>query len=566
MKKQPKYNIHKRNLEQEKVFQILKNNYGEVLAHLYSVRNLNESTLNLNQSLEPFENLKNCKEAASILYDFIQNNKKICIVSDYDADGATACSIGLLGLKMFHANVDFIVPNRFIHGYGLTPSVIDEAIEKCNPDLLITVDNGISSIEGVNYANSKNIPVLVTDHHLVGDHLPEAICIVNPNLPDCSFKSKSLAGCGVIFYVLCALRQHYIENGIYDSKNAPNVFSLLDLVAIGTIADVVFLDLNNRIIVSHGLRLIHNYKTRPGVLALIDVCQKTYHKLNSMDIGFYIGPRINAAGRLEDMTIGIKCLTSETYDEAILLAQRLHEINAQRKSIENEMKEISLVQDNYKSKYSKISYHESYHEGVIGILASRLKDAYYLPTIIFSDSNDVNLIKGSGRSIPQIHLRDAIDYVYKKSKDIVVKFGGHSAAAGLTIHKNKLKEFIELFDKAIEYYSYNQNLENIKFIDLELKPEQINIDNAEAINSKIWGQGLPPPIFKTKFKIISQKILKNAHLKLRLEIDSKNIDGIWFFKNELLEMEEADFIYSLSVNEFNNQKSVQILIEGIIES
>jgi len=564
MKKQPKYIIQKRNQEQEKVFQDLRKTHGDVLAHLYSVRNLNQQTVNLNQALEPFENLTNCKKAAAILFEFIQKKKKICIVSDYDADGATACSIGLLGLRMFNANVEFIVPNRFIHGYGLTPSVIDEAIEKCNPDLLITVDNGISSIDGVNYATSKNIPVLVTDHHLVGDELPDALCIVNPNLPNCNFKSKSLAGCGVIFYVLCALRQHYIEQQVYDSKNAPNVFSLLDLVAIGTIADVVFLDLNNRLIVSHGLRLIHNYKTRPGILALIDVCKKQYHNLNSMDIGFYIGPRINAAGRLEDMTIGIKCLTSDNCDEAILLAQRLHEINSQRKAIESEMKEISIANDFINNKFSKISYHDSYHEGVIGILASRLKDAHYLPTIVFADSHDENLIKGSGRSIPQIHLRDAIDYVYKKSSDIIVKFGGHSAAAGLTIYKEKLGEFSKLFDEAVEYYSYNQNLENIKMIDLELQDNQINLDNAEIINKQIWGQGLPSPIFKSKFTILSQKILKEAHLKLNLEIGSTVIDGIWFFKNDLLEQEEVELIYSLSINEFNNSKSVQILIEGVV--
>jgi len=573
MAKKPIYKTQNKTLQQEELYNTLKQSHSEILAHIYSNRNLTAQDLDLSQKLVHFKSLKNATKAAAILFNFIQANKKICIVSDYDADGATACSIGLLGLQMFNANVSYIVPNRFVHGYGLTPTVIEEAIDKIKPDLLVTVDNGISSVEGVDYANSKNIPVLITDHHLVGEVLPNALCIVNPNLPDCTFESKNLAGCGVIFYILCALRQHYIDCGIYNTKNAPNVFSLLDLVAIGTIADVVPLDINNRIMISLGLKYIQNNKTRPGILALIETCKKQHHTLNSSDISFYVAPQINAAGRLEDMSIGIQCLTTNNNEDAKLLAKRLHKINIERKSIENKMKEIALCnQTNTENQntiqnntHVKTYYHPSYHEGVVGILASRLKDLHYLPTIVFADSKDETLLKGSGRSIQQIHLRDALDYVYKKSNNIIVKFGGHSAAAGLTIYKNKLQEFSSLFNEAVKYYANNKDLNNIKIIDLELPQEYITIENAKIITSQIWGQGLPPPIFKGKFKILSQHILSGSHLKVRLEIEQKEIEGIWFFKKTPLDQEQQELVYSLSINEFNGTQKIQLLIEGQLD-
>jgi single-stranded-DNA-specific exonuclease len=562
------YKIKKFTAKQKKASELLiESGINPVMADLYTLRGIeNFNDINLVQRLEPYTNMKGAKEAAKILAQAILRKEKICIIADYDVDGATACAVGVRGLRMFGADVDYVVPDRFIHGYGLTPSVVDEAINRKNPDLLVTVDNGIASVEGVEYANKKGLPVLVTDHHLAGDVIPNALCIVNPNQPGCEFKNKSLAGCGVMFYVLAALRQHMIDLEVYTAKNVPNVFSLLDLVAIGTVADLVKLELNNRIIVSLGLNLIRKKQTRPGVLALIEVAKKKHDQLSTVDIGFGLGPRINAAGRLEDMAIGINCLLTDNPETATTLANQLDSINKNRRVIEGEMKEQALELPSLgETKYAKVAFGPSFHEGVIGIVASRIKELFYRPTIVFAPAHEDDLIKGSGRSIPEIHLRDAIDYVYKKRPDIIKKFGGHAMAAGLTIKKEFLQDFSDLFDEAVEHFADGRELQNIKEIDSDLPGHLITVETAQNIRNEIWGQGFPQPLFIGEFKVISQHILKDAHLKLVLEKEGRTIQGIWFFKNTILEEEYVKLVYSIDINDFRNNITVQLMIDGQYE-
>lgn len=538
----------------------------QVIADLYALRGVEDfNEVNLEQKLEPWSNMLNTKKAASILSEAILNKKKICVVADYDVDGATSCAIALLGIRMFGGNIDYVVPNRFVHGYGLTPAVVDEVYKRKMPDLIITVDNGISSHAGVNYANRKNIEVLVTDHHLPGSTLPDAKCIVNPNQPGDTFKYKTMAGCGVMFYVLCALRNKMLELGIYTKENVPNIYSLLDLVAIGTVADVVKLDLNNRILVNYGINLIRKGRTRAGVLALIDVCKRKRNELSTLDIGFGIGPRINAAGRLEDMSIGIQTLLTDNYDNAHNLAKRLDSINKDRKKIETDMKDLALDMpelNNYQ--YSKVVFSETFHEGVIGIVASRIKEMFYRPTIVFAPASEEGLIKGSGRSIPEVHMRDALDWVYKKNPDILDKFGGHSMAAGMTIKKEYLSEFCNLFDQAVKEFCFDKTLENIKEIDMDLSANQINVNLAKKLRLEIWGQGFPPPLFCGEFEIKEQKILKEQHLKLYLIKDGCEFEGIWFFQPKMFEEKFIKIAYTLDVNNFLDKESVQIMIDGVI--
>jgi single-stranded-DNA-specific exonuclease len=535
-----------------------------IIADLYALRGITSfEEMNLRQQLEPFTNMLNTTKAAEILAQYIEEGKKLCIVADYDVDGATACSIGVLGLRMFGANISYVVPNRFIHGYGLTNSVVDEAIKRESPDLIITVDNGVSSVEGVAHAKNQGVEVLVTDHHLAGENLPDAICIVNPNQPACTFKNKSLAGCGVIWYVLCVLRDYYIKSGKYNEKNAPNINSLIDLVAIGTVADVVKLELNNRILVNAGLSMIRKGKTRPGVLALIEECKRTYYKLNTMDIGFSIGPRLNAAGRLEDMSIGINCLLSTDEVEAKSLAKKLNQININRKELELGMREEALELPSLKeTEYSKVAFSETFHEGVIGIVASRIKDQFYRPTIVFAPAEHEGHIKGSGRSIPEVHLRDALDYVYKKKPEIMVKFGGHAMAAGLTINKEYLEDFCILFEESVAYLTKGMELKNKKEIDMDLPVDFINIETAESINMNVWGQGFAQPLFMGNFNIIRQDVLKDSHLKLVLEKEGVEIEAIWFFNPTPLDSNDVNLVYTLSVNEFNGRKKIQLLVDG----
>lgn len=563
-----KYEVKKITEEQkETIKNLIDSNIHPVMANLYTLRGIKKiEEAHLPKTLEPFTKLKGIENAAKILCQAILRKEKICIVADYDVDGATACAIGVRGLRMLGADVDFVVPDRVIHGYGLQPSVVDEAIKKKNPDLIVTVDNGIVSHAGVDYAHEKGVKVLVTDHHLVGKTLPNADGIVNPNQPECEFSSKSLAGCGVIFYVLAALRQHMIDLSIYTKENAPNIFSLMDLVAIGTVADLVKLDKNNRILVKLGLNLIRKGLTKPGVLALCEVSKKSYQNLGTMDIGFGLAPRVNAAGRLEDMSIGINCLLADDYETALEYANRLDSINQNRKLLESEMKAVALDLESLKTTgNSKVAYDSSFHEGVIGIVASRLKELFYRPSIVFADSHEGDFMKGSGRSIPEIHLRDVLDYVYKKDESIMIKFGGHAMAAGLTIHKNKYEDFCQLFEEAVTYFAENRDLKNVKEIDLQLESKYLTLETAEMLQLEVWGQGFAYPLFVGNFYIIEQRILKDAHLKLILEKDHQRFEAIWFSRSKLIEGDTANLIYTMSINDFRGNRSVQLMVENILE-
>lgn len=577
-KTKPIYKLKETSLEQEKVANdLIKNGLDKTLAQLYSLRGIEKySDIARTENLISFGLLKDIGKAVSALRECILKKKKVCIVADYDVDGATACSIGLLGFKMLGMNITYVVPDRFRDGYGLTPGVVDQAIAKENPDVIVTVDNGVASIDGIKYSNSKKIPVIVTDHHLQGDVLPEAFCIVNPNRNDCTFPSKALAGCGVIFYVVCALKEFMVIKGDFTRENAPNVNSLLDLVAIGTVSDLVKLDKNNRLLVDAGLRMIRNKKTRPGVLALIEVAGAKYEDLTTMDIGFKIGPRLNAAGRLEDMSIGINCLIEEDYEKAIEYAKKLDEININRKEIEKEMKEQALSMPNINTDGNTcVAYGEDFHEGVIGIVASRLKEMFFRPSIVFAeaeteDKNDGSKkeehLKGSGRSIPDIHLRDALDYVHKKDLNVMVKFGGHSMAAGLTIHKHKYDDFCRLFEEAVSHFAEGRKFENIKMIDMDLPANDISLEMAFKLSKEVWGQGFLPPLFVSEFNIIDQRLLKEQHLKMKVEKDGVEVDAIWFFQPETLDTtKKVKLVYTLSINSFRGQDSVQLLVDGIME-
>jgi single-stranded-DNA-specific exonuclease len=585
------YSLKKMSSDKQKYSQLLKdNNVFPVMADLYALRGVKDiSDINLIQKLEPFHSMKGIEAAAKMLAQAILKKEKICVVADYDVDGATAGAIAVRGLKMFGALVDYMVPNRFKHGYGLKVSVVDEVIKRKNPDLIITVDNGIAAYEGVDYAHKKGIKVLVTDHHLTGDTppedksikvdfytdkngkewvLPHAEVIVNPNQPDCDFKNKSLAGCGVMFYVLAALRSYMVEIGAYTDKTVPNVFSLLDLVAIGTVADVVKLEKNNRILVKLGLDMIKKGKgvTKAGILALCKVSGTNFSEIGTTDVGFRLGPRLNAAGRLEDMSIGINCLLTDSEDTANRLAEELNEINKKRRLIEGEMKDQALELPSLKEGgFSKVAYDASFHEGVIGIVASRIKDMFYRPTIVFAPAEQEGYIKGSGRSISEINLRDALDYVHKKNPEVLSIFGGHAMAAGLSIKHENLEKFIELFEEGVEYFAEGQELKNTKEIDMNLPSNFINLETAETIKNEIWGQGFPQPLFMGEFNILSQKILKEAHLKLQVEKEGLIYDAIWFSQKELMTKDTVNLVYTLDINDFRDNKTVQLLVDGVYD-
>lgn len=563
---------HLTEAQKEIYSNLIKEGYHELTAYSLALRDYVKSEKLIHYSL-----LHDMDLAVKYIHDALENKKNICVVADYDVDGATSCAIMTKGLRMISSNnelIHYFVPNRFIHGYGLQPSVIDDMLKKYpNTEIIVTVDNGIASVEGVEYAKAKNIEVLVTDHHLEGDYRPKnAVCIVNPNKKDCTFPSKSLAGCGVAFYFIKALFDFYKTN---NKKIKANIAILMDYLAIGTIADVVPLDSNNQLLVKSGLKNIHQYKNSVGVQAILDTIGISNEKLNSMDIGFKIAPMLNAAGRIEDMGKGIDVLLSEDYDNACSKVLELIQINQERKNIEQNNKEVALeklseyINVNNDDMYCCVVHDSTFHEGVIGILASRVKDKYYLPTIMFADMHDTHngkrLIKGSGRSIEGIHLRDAIDYVFKKNPNIIVKFGGHSMAAGLSIYYDKLNEFVFLLNEyCAEQFNYqkpNKTIEIDKVLD---NISHIGLDEIKELNNQIWGQKFPAPIYMGKFKINEQKLRgNNTHLSLTLSQANHNpISAMWFFKDTLLdESKEYHIAFKFSINDFRGNESVQILIE-----
>tara|TARA_Y100001935_G_C17311324_1_gene516546 strand:+ start:10193 stop:11971 length:1779 start_codon:yes stop_codon:yes gene_type:complete len=527
------------------------------------------------KALLPISSLKNVMPAAKLIAKSLLENKKILFVGDFDADGASSCAFAVLALKsMGYSNIDFMVPNRFEFGYGLTPKIIEIAKDK-NPNLIITVDNGISSLDGVDAANKEGIEVIITDHHLPGSRLPNAAVIVNPNQDKDSFASKSLAGVGVIFYVIVALKSHLTANGWFKKLGlkAPKIVNLLDLVALGTIADLVPLDKNNRILVKHGLNLIKNGKGNLGILALLQISGRDYKKVTTSDIGFAVGPRLNAAGRLADMSLGIRCLLSEDYDSALEIAVKLDSLNRDRKDIEEDMKRksddilSSLELSKGKLPYGICVYDKSWHQGVIGILASRIKENYHRPTIVFSPGDNSQL-KGSARSINGFHIKDALDRLATLHPNLLKKFGGHAMAAGMTINKENFQEFVEAFDSTVKELLLGYDLEPKIVSDGPIPINQLTIETAFAIRrGGPWGQAFQEPKFDDTFIVQNYKKLKERHWKLSLrhESNSKLFEAIAFNMVEIWPIlpEKARFLYRLDINDWNDKNSLQLIIEHI---
>jgi single-stranded-DNA-specific exonuclease len=533
-----------------------------VLARIYAARGVREAAqldTSLGQLL-PFEHLFNCAAAASVLADAIAADKRLLIVADYDADGATACAVGVLGLRGFDATVEYLVPNRFEYGYGLTPEIVKLAAVR-KPDVLITVDNGIASVEGVEEAIRLGIQVLITDHHLPGEHLPVASCIVNPNQRGCSFPSKHLAGVGVMFYVLAALRAELRRRGWFGTRKEPNLAELLDLVALGTVADVVCLDENNRILVEQGLRRIRAGRARAGIAALFHAADRDPSRASTYDLGFVAGPRLNSAGRLADMSVGIECLLAQEAHRAV---KQLDSLNRERREIEAGMQESALdLMDkiDVADTFSLCLYDESWHQGVIGILAARLRERFHRPAIAFAPA-DNGEAKGSGRSISGLHLRDALDLVTKRYPGLILRFGGHAAAAGLTVRRKDVVAFTEAFENVVRDLIGPTELERLIETDGSLSSDEIDLGFAEALERQVWGQGFRAPAFCNEYDVIDQRVVGGKHLKLRLRAtDSVRVfDGILFGCNGTLPR-RIRAVYRVQVNEFNATRSVQLRLE-----
>ncbi len=535
-----------------------------VLARLYAARGLidiKDISSELAALIAP-AGLLHIDAAAIFLADAIAARKKLVIVADYDCDGATACAVALRGLRSMGAVVDFIVPNRFEYGYGLTPEIVAMTAAEKSPDIIITVDNGIASIDGVAEANRRGIEVVVTDHHLPADTLPAARVIVNPNQVACGFPSKNLAGVGVMFYVLLALRGEMRRRGVFDANTQPRLDTLLDLVALGTVADVVKLDANNRILVAQGLKRIRAGRMQPGIAALFRVAAREARRATPFDLGFAVGPRLNAAGRLADMSLGIECLTTDDEGRAWAIAQQLDEINRQRRTIEAEMQDTALasLESINPQDGSTISiFDAAWHQGVIGIVASRLKEKFYRPTITFAPAGD-GWIKGSGRSIPGFHLRDALDLVSKHAPSLIDKFGGHAMAAGLTIRAENFDAFAAAFEAVGKALLTQSQLERVLETDGSLEDAYFTTQFIELMDGQVWGQGFAPPVFCDEFKVLNQRVLKDRHLKLQLEKDGRRYDAIWFGHVDALP-DRARIAYRLDANEYNGVTRVQLMVE-----
>ncbi|MDC7715154.1 single-stranded-DNA-specific exonuclease RecJ [Vogesella sp. LYT5W] len=533
-----------------------------LMARLYAARGIADAA-EVDYGLKgllPYHSLKNIQPMAARLADAIAARQRLLVVADYDADGATACAVAVKGLAALGAVIDFIVPNRFEYGYGLTPEIVELAAQS-RPDIIVTVDNGIASVAGVEAANARGIEVLVTDHHLPGDTLPAAL-IVNPNQPGCEFPSKNLAGVGVMFYVLMALRAELRARGAFRQQPEPNLGELLDLVALGTVADVVKLDRNNRILVDNGLRRMRAGRMAPGIAALFRVAGRAAHKANAFDLGFTVGPRLNAAGRLDDMSLGIACLLAGDEVQALTLAQELDRLNRERRSIEHGMQDEALAVlsgIDAEQRYTLSLYRDDWHQGVVGIVASRLKEKYHRPAIVFAPG-DEGEIKGSGRSIPGFHLRDALDLVYKRHPQLILKFGGHAMAAGLTIAEARFDEFAAAFESVARQLLDSNTLTRTLETDGPLSGRELSLAVAETLAAEVWGQGFAAPTFHDDFHIVSQRVVGDKHLKLRLEKDGVQCDGMLFNQVEWLP-QTINAVYQLAANEWQGRKELQIYIQ-----
>lgn len=516
------------------------------------------------QGMIPPAMLEGTREAAERLAAAREKGEHVTIVADYDCDGATACTVGLRGFQMLGISASYFVPDRVVHGYGLTPNVVDiVAARDPKPSLIVTVDNGISSVPAVDRARELGIDVIVTDHHLPGPELPRAVSIVNPNRADSVFPSKNLAGVGVIYYVLLALRALLRERGVYDAKTQPRLDQLVDFVALGTVADVVKLDKNNRILVSQGLRRIRSGRTHAGLEALFAIAGKDTHTAGVRDFGFAVAPRINAAGRLGTMESGIECLLSDDPSRALAFADNLNSINAERRELEVEMQQaaeaaLEAVDLDHRATFSL--YNPDFNEGVVGLVAARLKERIHRPVIAFAPTENHEL-KGSGRSIPGIHLRDMIDLVSKALPGVVIRFGGHAMAAGLSIRPESLKEFQEAFEEVVRTHCDASVFERVVLTDGGLAPDEITESLCTEIDRQIWGQGFEAPLFANEFTVLNQTLLKDAHLKLQLGLGGQRFEGIFFRHREPLPM-QAKIAYRPAINEYRGRRTVQLVAEA----
>ena len=537
------------------------------LARILSARGVREPAELATElpGLVPPAALKGIDQAATYLADAIAAGRRLLIVADYDCDGATACAVGVRGLRMLGARIDYIVPNRFEYGYGLTPEIVALAAKQ-QPDVIVTVDNGIASVDGVAAANALGIDVVVTDHHLPGDQLPDAAVIVNPNQPGCEFPSKNLAGVGVMFYVLLALRAELRRRGAFDTQTQPRLDTLLDLVALGTVADVVKLDSNNRILVAQGLKRMRAGRMHAGVAALFRAAGREATRANTFDLGFGVGPRLNAAGRLADMSLGIECLLTDDANRAWEIAQELDGMNRERRDIEAGMQQeaLQILEGplgalDPAARFTISVFNDTWHQGVIGIVASRLKEKYHRPTITFAPG-DEDTIKGSGRSIPGFHLRDALDLVSKRHPGLLKKFGGHAMAAGLTLGAGDFAQFMEAFETVGREWLSDEQLARVIETDGDIEDACFSPEFVSLLEQQVWGQGFPAPTFCGEFDVLRQSVLKGKHLKLQLGRGSQRFDAIWFNHAESLGA-SALVAYRLDNNTFNGVTRVQMVIE-----
>ena len=524
------------------------------------------------RDLIPPSSLAHIDDAARLLADSIEQAKRLLIVADYDCDGATACAAGVRGLRALagtaraaagrqRASVEFLVPNRFEYGYGLTPEIVDLAATRA-PDLLITVDNGIASVDGVARAAALGIDVLITDHHLPGRELPAARVIVNPNQDGCDFASKHLAGVGVMFYVLLALRAEQRRRGDWSEQTQPRLDHLLDLVALGTVADVVRLDRNNRILVAEGLQRIRSGRMQPGIAALFQVAGRDPRMARAADLGFALGPRLNAAGRLTDMSLGIECLLTDDAERALALARQLDQLNRDRREIESGMQFDALLdvrEEDVAARRTIALFNETWHPGVVGLVAARIKEKFHRPTIAFAPADDGRM-RGSGRSIDGVHLRDTLDLVTKLQPTLIEKFGGHAMAAGLTLRARDFAAFTDVFEQAAKASSDPALYQRTVATDGPLAPDDLSFSLVEAIEHQIWGQGFAPPLFVNEFIVLEQRLVKDQHLKLMLDLRGRKVNAIWFRRTDTLPS-RVQLAYRLQVDDFQGQRRVTLVIE-----
>ena len=540
------------------------------LKKIFAARGVSESQLSLNLSNLLHPNFSQLAQALSILIEALDQQKRILIVGDFDADGATASVVAVKSLRSMGARqVDFLVPNRFEHGYGLSPEIVKLAIDEKQPDLIITVDNGISSFAGVDLARESGIDVIITDHHLPSENLPKANAIINPNLKGCDFPSKNLAGVGVCFYLFSALKtqltkaNYFVDNSI----PVPDMRTVLDLVALGTVADVVKLDQNNRILIAEGIKRIRSKQCSPGILALLEISNRRVETLQASDLGFCVAPRLNAAGRLSDISRGIRCLLSDDMNDARRYSQELENFNQQRRAeqdrIQEQAEKIVKEQSLSETKFAISLFDPSWHEGIVGIVAGKLKESYQCPCAVFAKSGD--FLKGSIRSIPSVHIKDLLDLIDRKNPGLILKFGGHAMAAGLSIHPEDFWAFKRAFSDGVKAH-LNDEIPLVELLtDGELPAAEVTLENAQLlVDSSPWGQGFEEPIFYGDFEIVDQKVVGEKHLKFRAKIIGHHqvYDAIAFFQQPI-DSNQAVIAYKLNINTWQGRCNLQLMVEQI---